>query len=70
MIANSKNNSKNIRNATPTTYSLVIQNSINLKEDNVVLGDNSNIERLISKNITKKQAEKTKLAQVLMLNES
>jgi hypothetical protein len=65
-----KNNSKNIRNATPTTYSLVIQNSINLEEDNVVLGDNSNIERLISKNITKKQAEKTKLAQVLMLNES
>jgi hypothetical protein len=54
MIANSKNNSKNIRNTIPTTYSPLIQSSINLEEDNVVLGDNNNIERLISKKITKK----------------
>jgi hypothetical protein len=70
MIANSKNNSKNIRNTIPTTYSPLIQSLINLEEDNVVLGDNNNIERPISKKVTKKQAEKTKLAQVLMLNQS
>ena len=60
MIANSKNNSKNIRNTIPTTYSPLIQSSINLEEDNVVLGDNNNIERLISKKITKKTSWKNK----------
>jgi hypothetical protein len=70
MIANSKNKSKNTRNATPTTYSSLIQSSINLEEDNVVLGDNNNIERPKSKKIIKKQAKKTKLAQVHMLNQS
>jgi len=47
MIENSKNKSKNIRNATPASYSLLTQSSTNLEEDDVVFGDNDNIERPI-----------------------
>jgi nitrogenase molybdenum-iron protein alpha/beta subunit len=47
MIKNSKKKSKNIRNATPASYSLLTQSSTNLEEDDVVFGENDNIKRPI-----------------------
>jgi nitrogenase molybdenum-iron protein alpha/beta subunit len=51
MIKNSKKKSKNIRNATPASYSLLTQSSTNLKQDDVVFGENDNIERSIDSRI-------------------
>lgn len=52
--------SKNVRNAIPRTYSPLTQNSINLEEYDVVLGDNNNTRRPIGKKMMKKQVKKDK----------
>lgn len=51
MIKNSKKKSKNIRNATPASYSLLTQSSTNLEEDDVVFGEKDNIKRSIDSRI-------------------
>jgi hypothetical protein len=53
-----KRSKKNIINATPTTYSPLIQGSNNLDDDNVVFGDHNKTERLISRKAANKQAKK------------